>query len=336
MAVLSTSERNNLPDSAFAYIEPGGSKDADNKTTPRSLRHFPIHDAAHVRDALSRMGGSPQGDKAAGKIKAAAHKFGIHVDENSMAQDAEYRELRVTSCYRDLDQPLEYRDLGADGIWIGGYAAVFMPRVSRNLGGFIERVSPECFDEVRSVGWRTKNGDDVICRFNHDPAMILGTVGGDTLHIKTDRVGLDYSVRPPEARADIRELVQRRDIRYSSFAFRCLPGGDEWGITDQNFPLRTLHNVELIDVAPVLSPGYTDATAAVKATSAALRSLANYAQTSVEEIRSLADNEELRKLFTNTGHVGPVHRPAPKTLFGPQAAAMLLARRRDAWDTEGV
>jgi len=70
---------NDLPDSAFAYIEPGGSKDAEGKTTPRSLRHFPIHDEAHVRNALSRAPQSPFGDKAMPKIREAAHKYGIKV-----------------------------------------------------------------------------------------------------------------------------------------------------------------------------------------------------------------------------------------------------------------
>jgi len=76
---------NDLPDSDFAYIEPGGSKDDSGKTTPRSLRHFPIHDAAHVRNALSRL---PQSNlsseaksKALSKIKAAAKKFGIDKDK---------------------------------------------------------------------------------------------------------------------------------------------------------------------------------------------------------------------------------------------------------------
>src|SRR5690242_2043072 len=77
MAELSAAEQNNLPDSAFAYIEPGGKKDASGKTIPRSLRHFPIHDAAHVRNALSRAPQSPFGNKAMPKIKAAAAKFGI-------------------------------------------------------------------------------------------------------------------------------------------------------------------------------------------------------------------------------------------------------------------
>jgi hypothetical protein len=77
----STAATNDLPDSAFAYIEPGGHKDDEGKTTPRSLRHFPIDDEAHVRNALSRAPQSPFGDKALPKIRAAAKKFGIEVSK---------------------------------------------------------------------------------------------------------------------------------------------------------------------------------------------------------------------------------------------------------------
>lgn len=78
-AAESTADQNDLPDSDFAYIEPGGHKDADGKTVPRSLRHFPLTDAAHVRNALARAPQSPFGDKAMPKIKAAAEKFGVDV-----------------------------------------------------------------------------------------------------------------------------------------------------------------------------------------------------------------------------------------------------------------
>jgi len=78
-AEKSTKSINDLPDSDFAYIEPGGKKDDEGKTVPRSLRHFPIMDAAHVRNALSRAPQSPFGDKAMPKIRAAAKKFGIDV-----------------------------------------------------------------------------------------------------------------------------------------------------------------------------------------------------------------------------------------------------------------
>lgn len=82
-AAMSSASINDLPDSDFAYIEPGGTKDSDGKTTPRSLRHFPIHDATHVRNDLARAPQSPFGDKAMPKIRAAAKKFGIEVSENS-------------------------------------------------------------------------------------------------------------------------------------------------------------------------------------------------------------------------------------------------------------
>ena len=60
-AVWSTKYKNDLPDSAFMYIEPGGKKDSEGKTTPRSLRHFPYKDAngkvdiIHVRNAIARI-----------------------------------------------------------------------------------------------------------------------------------------------------------------------------------------------------------------------------------------------------------------------------------------
>jgi len=52
---------NDLPDSAFLYIEPGGKKDAEGKTVPRSLRHLPYKDKngnidlPHLRNAIARI-----------------------------------------------------------------------------------------------------------------------------------------------------------------------------------------------------------------------------------------------------------------------------------------
>jgi HK97 family phage prohead protease len=327
---MTSEAMNDLPDEAFAYIEPGGTKDSSGRTSPRSKRHFPVHDAAHVRAALTRANASPYGEKAMPKILAAAKKHGVHVaDENqAMTADEEVRELRVTSCYRDFNTPLEMRDIDG-GHWVGGYASVFMPRQSRNLGGFVEQVANHAFEEARAGDWH-----DVVCRFNHDSNYVLGTTAAHTLTISTDRIGLRYDVLPPESRKDVLELVARGDIRYSSFAFRCNPGGDEWAMTEQGFPVRTLHSVELLDVSPVLSPGYPDASVAVRSTNAALRSFADFFQAEADEVRALAEAGELRKFFTKVTSGQPVHRPAPRTLFGPAAAAKVLARRRDPLDIQ--
>lgn len=60
-AEWSTAEVNDLPDSAFLFIQPGGQKDEGGKTVPRSNRHFPVKgpdgkvDLAHLRNALARI-----------------------------------------------------------------------------------------------------------------------------------------------------------------------------------------------------------------------------------------------------------------------------------------
>jgi DNA adenine methylase len=68
---------NDLPDDAFLYVEPGGKKDDDGKTVPRSNRHFPFRDrqgdvdVPHLRNALARI---PQSD-APGLDAAAKEKL---------------------------------------------------------------------------------------------------------------------------------------------------------------------------------------------------------------------------------------------------------------------
>lgn len=90
-AVLSAADRDNLPDDAFAYIEPGGTKDGSGKTIPRDKRHFPIPDAGHVKNALARIAQNAKfGTEAKPKVLAAAKKFGVTIDESgSRSQEDE-------------------------------------------------------------------------------------------------------------------------------------------------------------------------------------------------------------------------------------------------------
>jgi hypothetical protein len=81
-AKLSRAELDDLPDSAFAYIEPGGHKDAEGKTVPRELRHFAIHDKAHADNAAARIAqGAEFGEQAKAKVEAAQRKFGETVSK---------------------------------------------------------------------------------------------------------------------------------------------------------------------------------------------------------------------------------------------------------------
>ncbi len=83
-----------LPDSAFMYIQDGGQKDSDGKTVPRSLRHVPVRDAngsvdlPHVRDAISRI---PQlkgiDDQAKARLQARAKKMLEDAPEGKTSYD---------------------------------------------------------------------------------------------------------------------------------------------------------------------------------------------------------------------------------------------------------
>jgi hypothetical protein len=109
-ADMSTGSVNDLPDSDFGYIEPGGKKDEQGKTTPRSLRHFPLNDAPHVRNALSRAPQSPFGDKAMPKIRAAAKRFKIDVAKEAGVAD------QVTKDMMDAAGDAMALDDGTDGM----------------------------------------------------------------------------------------------------------------------------------------------------------------------------------------------------------------------------
>lgn len=210
--------------------------------------------------------------------------------------------------------PLPVEARGGDHKKIGGYAAMFN-RESRNLGGFVERLDPAFFNKSRGDGW-----PDVMARYNHEDNFLLGTTGAGTLRLTIDGTGLDYEVMPPASRADVVELVTRGDVRQSSFAFRAFE--EDWGLTEQGFPLRTLLSGQLVDVAPVNTPAYVD-------TTAGLRSLALAKNADLAEVRKLAEGNELRKLFTITTGTGPV---APsKPLSGAAAMNALMGKRHDPY-----
>ena len=102
-----------------------------------------------------------------------------------------------------------------------GYAAVYN-RLSMPLreGGsaFREVIRPGAFDRILT---RQRGKQDVVALLNHDSNMILGRTSSGTLELSSDDKGLRYTVTPPDTQVgrDTLELVRRRDLRGSSFAF---------------------------------------------------------------------------------------------------------------------
>ncbi len=159
-----------------------------------------------------------------------------------------------------------------------------------------------------------------MARYNHDDNHLLGTSEAGTLRLEIDGTGLRYDVDLPDTSSgrDVRELAKRGDVRFSSFAFRTID--DEWDLTPEGFPMRTLLAVQLVDVAPVNNPAYRD-------TSTGLRSLAEHLHLDLAQVRDAAP-EELRQLILNPDSRTEEARAESKAGQGETHPDLSLYRRR--------
>jgi Escherichia/Staphylococcus phage prohead protease len=144
---------------------------------------------------------------------------------------------------------------------IEGYAAVF--NSPTQLPGFREVIKPGAFTRALT------RGDDTLCLFNHDSSQVLGRTASGTLELDQDSRGLHYRCEMPNTQVgrDAYELIKRGDISGSSFGFTIDDGDDSqvWGNdtdsdTGEQFVLRQIRSVKLVDVSPVASPAYKGAT----------------------------------------------------------------------------
>lgn len=164
-AVWSAAYINSLPDSAFAYIESGGTKDSDGKTVPRSKRHLPYKDAngkidaAHVRNALARLPQTNISEEAKAsarrKLVAAAKKVGVDASESKKSLDIPFEyPVDITKSYEDGEK-----------WYIEGYAG------STELDLVGDIITEEAFKKSEED---LLNNSTVL--FNHDPEQSIGKV----------------------------------------------------------------------------------------------------------------------------------------------------------------
>lgn len=191
---------------------------------------------------------------------------------------------------RTVTGEVESRAQGSN-IYVEGYASVFEKR-SGNLGGFVERVKNTAFN-------KTVKEADVRALWNHDPQYVLGRSSAKTLELSVDTNGLYYRALLPNTTygRDLAELLERRDVRESSFTFFKVQ--DDWALNENGDAERSLIEVGLIDVAPVTFPAYDDATSGV-ARRAALDGLAKRCGIDGCNIESKLDTDDAIKAAIQT------------------------------------
>jgi class 3 adenylate cyclase len=153
MARLTAKERAQLPDSAFAYIDSQG------------RRRLPIHDAAHVRNALARFGqvafeDEAARDRARNRLLRAAQKHGIMPIGFISSQLDPQRKLpkgSVTFLLTDIEGSTE-----------------LLARLEDRYAVLLADVRRLVRAAVRSTGGRevSARGDDVFAVFERAPAAV--------------------------------------------------------------------------------------------------------------------------------------------------------------------
>lgn len=147
---------------------------------------------------------------------------------------------------------------------IAGYASVFHdpndPGTEYELRpGLKERVGYTAFSRALN------EQQDVRALYNHDPNHLLGRLGAGTLKLSVDAKGLRYEIAPPDTQTgrDVLASIERGDLSGSSFSFEAV----RHGITKNpdGSAVRTLEDVNLFDVGPVVFPAYKSATAGMRA-----------------------------------------------------------------------
>lgn len=139
---------------------------------------------------------------------------------------------------------------------IAGHAAKF-DSLSEKLGDFFERIAPGAFAKTIQSG-------DIRALWNHDANIVLGRNKSGTLRLSEDSVGLAYECDAPATQL-VRDMVMspiaRGDVNQCSFGFRTI--SDKWNKIDGEW-IRTLLEVELLDVSPVTYPAYASTDVAVR------------------------------------------------------------------------
>lgn len=270
MATWTTAFVNDLPDSSFLYIEPGGTKDSGGKTTPRSLRHFPVKDASgavdmpHLRNALARIPQSslPQSVKDSCTAKAQA----MMKAQSGRAAD----ELPTDDLFRACYPGVELRQEGEPGQpTLFGHLAVFNQWTEINSvfeGHFLERLAPGAFTKTFR-----ENRDKMRVLFQHGKDPQIGDKPlGPIERLGEDETGAFYEV-PMLDTSYNRDLIPglQAGLYGSSFRFKVMKDEvdrrpSRSAYNPKGLPERTITEVRVPEFGPVTFPAYEGATAGVR------------------------------------------------------------------------
>lgn len=158
--------------------------------------------------------------------------------------------------------PFELRSADGDGLTLAGYAAVFNSptRIDSWEGHFDETIARGAFSKTINARER------VVVQFDHGKHPFFGSLPlGRIEQMREDDHGLYVEVRLSDNwfTQPIRDAIRDEAVTGMSFRFSVPEGGDEWrqGAEVQE---RTIREVKLYELGPVVFPAYADTSVGVR------------------------------------------------------------------------
>lgn len=217
----------------------------------------------------------------------------------------------------DLSRSVEFRlaETSNDGLTLEGYAAVFndWTTVRDHAGEFQERIAPGAFK--RTIGI-TKP----VLQFDHGSHPLIGSLPlGKITRIKEDDHGLFVRARMHDnwLVAPVRDAIRDGSVTGMSFRFSVAEGGDVWETRD-GVEYRTITEVKLYEVGPVVFPCYESSSVGVRSRQCAIaltdpevrREVATLFTLGTDHIRNLADESPATPPAPPEGTSGSSDAPA--------------------------
>lgn len=161
----------------------------------------------------------------------------------------------ITRAYKIVEMELRVDNTtdGSQNNVIAGYVAEF-EKYSHELNDFFRGKFKE---KIRKGAFENSIRSKVIkALWNHDDNKVLGSTKSKTLNLWEDERGLKFELTLPNNNwgADALESVRRGDVDGMSFGF--IPTITEWDDASDSETIRTLVEVDLIEISPVAFPAY--------------------------------------------------------------------------------
>lgn len=175
-----------------------------------------------------------------------------------------------------------------DGLTLRGYGSVFneWTVIDSWEGRFMERIAPGAFKRTLK-----NNGSRVRLQFDHGQHPVIGSIPiGRIMSLSEDRRGLYVEARLSDnwLVEPVRQAIAEGSIDGMSFRFSVVE--DSWAKLDSDMPERTISEVRLMEVGPVVWPAYEGTSVGVRASELAQNLLATDVETRREVARLLTSS----------------------------------------------